>query len=144
MPDDDRFSGMADALEGGDQDDEREETTSTSTSAPRRDEQRAVVSGPSGFQETLRDRLSAVEDGDLSRNATAYDGELAALLAALDADEERMDEVAERLADELGRERVDAKKSTILSVAARIGLQEADPDLMEDLLDVRADRARQL
>lgn len=141
------FGDLGDQLAALEQDaDEDVETSASEQSDSAEDPTPPPRSQDNAFQNALQEKLEMVEEGDLSRNATAYDGLLAALLAALEESPERKAEVSRQLADALGRDDGpdDAKKSHLLAMAARNGLRDASPDVMEELIEARAERLRQL
>lgn len=153
MPDENRFTGMGEHLEGDDRDGDRDDQEAEAVDSepdPRSDPvdvdiDEPVATAPGSFQDVVEEQLDAVEAGDLARNATAYDGDLAALLAALEDDREQLETVGEQLGAALDRD-VDVEqlnKSALLSLAARLGLQKAAPEAVEALLQAKAERARE-
>lgn len=88
--------------------------------------------------------LDNIETGEKGKTLSVRDGNLAAVLFALEQQEE-MNEVGTQLQKELGRTlNSDAvTRSAVLAMAARIGLQEAAPKVVEAAKDAQAERASQ-
>lgn len=86
------------------------------------------------FAGTIESALDAVENGDQQDTITAYDPKLAALLHALDEDQQ-MDDVFEQLKTAYdGDSGVDqVSRSAIIRLAIRVGLQEGTETTLEDL-----------
>ena len=91
----------------------------------------------------LVDALERVDEGDLSKTISFWDPDMAAVLAVLLEDNDRLATTVESLADELGADidATDADRSDVLKLAVRAALQNADPNLFEDLRDARRKRA---
>jgi hypothetical protein len=91
----------------------------------------------------LVDSLERVDDGDLSKTLSFWDPDMAAVLAVIMDDDERLVAIVDALADDLGAdvEAADADRSDVLKLAVRAALQDADPDLFEDLREARRERA---
>jgi hypothetical protein len=90
--------------------------------------------------EDIQGELEAIDAGD-RKTLAIRDESLAALFGALVEREDDLDEAVETLADAADREVDDATKSELLRLAARIGLQEATPELWEQLLEAKKARA---
>jgi len=87
-----------------------------------------------GFVDAIDDALGAIDRGERSDTITAFDPKLAAVLQALD-DQEQMDAVFEALQaaydGDAGLE--NASKSAIIRLAVRVGLQEGTESILDDL-----------
>jgi hypothetical protein len=98
------------------------------------------------FKQTLIAALAERQQAGSQRTVSFWDGELAGLLDALDSDPERLRTVGVTLQEALGREpdpeAID--RSEVVQLATRLGIQEADPDLVETWREAVADAARQL
>jgi len=88
------------------------------------------------FAEKIVQGIDAVDDPTTSDSATLsfHDKNLAGLFVALEDDDGRREEVAEALSEKMGHsvDTEDVTRSQMLKLAVRVGLQEADPQLMEE------------
>jgi hypothetical protein len=98
------------------------------------------------FKQTLIAALAERQEAGSQRTVSFWDGELAGLLDALESDPERLRAVGVALQEALGRdpdpEAID--RSEIVQLAARFGIQEADPDLVGSWREAVGEAARQL
>jgi hypothetical protein len=98
------------------------------------------------FKQTLIAALAERQEAGSQRTVSFWDGELAGLLDALESDPERLRAVGVALQEALGRdpdpEAID--RSEVAQLAARLGFQEADPELVEMWREAVGDAARQL
>jgi hypothetical protein len=98
------------------------------------------------FRQTLIAALAERQEAGSQRTVSFWDGELAGLLDALESDPERLRAVGVALQEALGRdpdpEAID--RSEVVQLAARLGFQEADPELVESWREAVGDAARQL
>jgi hypothetical protein len=98
------------------------------------------------FRQTLIAALAERQEAGSQRTVSFWDGELAGLLDALESDPERMRAVGVALQEALGRdpdpEAID--RSEVAQLAARLGFQEADPELVESWREAVGDAAKQL
>ena len=98
------------------------------------------------FKQTLIAALAERQEAGSQRTVSFWDGELAGLLDALESDPERLRAVGVALQEALGRdpdpEAID--RSEVAQLAARLGFQEADPELVETWREAVGDAARQL
>ena len=98
------------------------------------------------FKQTLVAALAERQEAGSQRTVSFWDGELAGLLDALESDPERLRAVGVTLQEALGRdpdpEAID--RSEVAQLAARLGFQEADPELVETWREAVGDAARQL
>ena len=98
------------------------------------------------FRQTLIAALAERQEAGSQRTVSFWDGELAGLLDALESDPERLRAVGTTLQEALGRapdpEAID--RSEVVQLAARLGFQEADPELVESWREAVGDAARQL
>jgi hypothetical protein len=96
------------------------------------------------FRESLREELAAIDAGDRQKTVSVWDGNVAALLAALEGEDHRdeLEDLGERLADQLDTDAPDdVDRSDILRLTLRAGLQAAAPEYLEDLRDALAKQA---
>jgi len=77
--------------------------------------------------------LEEIDDGELNKTASVYDANTAAILHALDNDDDKMMDVVSAFQRQLGREMDvdDADKSTVLRLAVRVALKDAAPEVYE-------------
>lgn len=98
------------------------------------------------FKQTLIAALAERQEAGSQRTVSFWDGELAGLLDALESDPERLRAVGVALQEALGRdpspEEID--RSEVVQLAARLGFQEAYPELVESWREAVGDAARQL
>jgi hypothetical protein len=98
------------------------------------------------FKQTLIAALAERQEAGTQRTVSFWDGELAGLLDALESDPERLRAVGVALQEALGREPnpevID--RSEVAQLAARLGFQEADPELVESWREAVGEAARQL
>jgi len=90
--------------------------------------------------------LAERQQAGSQRTVSFWDGELAGLLDALESHPERLRAVGVALQEALGRDLdPDAiDRSEVVQLATRLGIQEADPDLVESWREAVADSAKQL
>lgn len=88
------------------------------------------------FEDHVADALDRVDDGDINRTISLYDTRLAALVAALEADDETRHQVVGDLRAELGDDSPvdldDVDRSELLGLAIRVGLKTASPGVLDD------------
>lgn len=98
---------------------------------------------PKSFEDLVIDALDEVEDGDIHKTISFWDPRLAALLAALEEDEDRLEQIVADLQRELGQEvnTDDADRPEVLRLAIRHGLQEVDEELFEEASEAQTKRA---
>ena len=98
------------------------------------------------FKQTLIAALAERQEAGSQRTVSFWDGELAGLLDALESDPERLRAVGVTLQEALGRdpnpEAID--RSEVVQLAARLGFQEADSELVESWREAVGDAAKQL
>lgn len=98
------------------------------------------------FRQTLIAALAERQEAGSQRTVSFWDGELAGLLDALESDPKRLRAVGVALQEALGREpnpeAID--RSEVVQLAARLGFQEADPDLVETWREAVGDAAKRL
>lgn len=109
----------------------------------------AVDDNREEFKDDLRRELEAIKQGDKQKTISVWDGDMAAVIRALEEDDE-LTEIGEDLGvalqRELGREENvdDLDRSEVLRMTFRLGLQNAAPDVVEDLVDVKKESVEQL
>jgi len=86
------------------------------------------------FVDALEEALGAIDDGDGSDTITAYDPRLAAVLQALES-EDQMEDIFHQLQDAYDGDAgiADPSRSAIIRLAVRVGLQEGTKDVLDDL-----------
>jgi hypothetical protein len=86
------------------------------------------------FVDALDDALESIDQGELSETITAYDPKLAAVLQALEEDNQ-MDEVFEHLQEtyegDSGLQK--PSRSAIIRLAVRVGFQDGTDSVLDDL-----------
>lgn len=98
---------------------------------------------PSGLGTSIREELNAIDDGDRQATVSVWDGDLAALVFALDRDEhvEECTRAAAALADSLEQDAPsDPGKSDVLRLALRLGFRELPTDVREEYRDALEER----
>jgi len=95
---------------------------------------------PNELHEDIVEQLRAIDESG-QKTIAVRDESLTALLGALDdRDEDRADAV-DQLAAAAGRDADSATKSELVRLAVRVGLQEATPELWEEVLEAKKARA---
>jgi len=95
---------------------------------------------PSELYEDIQSELEAIDGGE-RKTLAIRDESLAALFGALVERDDDLDDAVETLAKAADRDVDDATKSELLRLAARVGLQEATPELWDELLEAKKARA---
>jgi hypothetical protein len=114
-----------------DEDDELAELRAQSERGSRLEED---DSGTSDLVGDIIDALDAIENGDQRKTIALRDQSGAALLTALMENPERLKQVGDELREALDRDVDDEyDRSEIVRLALRVGLQNASPDVVEDL-----------
>lgn len=88
--------------------------------------------------------LEAIDTGDRQKTVSVWDGDVAALITALDKDgnEAHLDAVGAALREALGRDTdADVDRSEVLRLALRLGLREAAPEYLDALREAVGKRA---
>lgn len=86
------------------------------------------------FVDELVAALDRVDDGDITESITAFDPTLAAMLTALEEDDQIEDvfgQLRESYDGDSGLDR--ASRSAIIRLAVRVGLQEGTDGVLDDL-----------
>lgn len=88
------------------------------------------------LQESVTEYLVEIEDGDRQKTVSVWDGEIAALLSALEDHPEEMTRVGNALRETLDSDTDsdtddDVARSEIIRLALRVGLREATPEDIE-------------
>jgi hypothetical protein len=93
------------------------------------------------FVDALDEALDSISQGELSDTITAYDPKLAAVLQALEEDDQ-MDDVFEQLQNAYDGDSGLQKpsRSAIIRLAVRVGLQEGTDSVLDDLEEVVSQR----
>lgn len=97
------------------------------------------------FRDAIADHLEAIDAGEKQKTLSAWDGPLAAFVAALEEDPERYEGVVDTIAEKLDVALEDPKKSELLALTLRVGFQQVAPEEMEALREaVREDATKGL
>ncbi|NHX42010.1 MULTISPECIES: hypothetical protein [Haloarcula] len=94
------------------------------------------------LRESMVEYLEEIDDGGRQKTVSVWDGDIAALMAALEDHPEHLQAYGEALREELdlgGTEPPD--RSEVLRLALRLGLREAAPDDMETARKANQDHA---
>ena len=86
------------------------------------------------LQESVTEYLVEIEDGDRQKTVSVWDGEIAALLTALEDHPEEMTRVGNALRETFDSDTDtddDVGRSEIIRLALRVGLREATPEDIE-------------
>ena len=114
-----------------DEDDEIAELRAQSERGSRLEED---DSGAVDLVDDIIDALDAIENGDQRKTIALRDQSAAALLTALMENPERLKQVGDELREALDRDVDDEyDRSEIVRLALRVRLQNASPDVVEDL-----------
>ena len=85
------------------------------------------------------DAFDAIEDGERSKTLSVRDGQLAALVHGVEADD-RLDEVGEAFANALDREPADEyDRSEVLRLALRYAFHDVTGDVVETATEAQAE-----
>lgn len=94
-----------------------------------------------GLAERIGDTLDAIEDGDRQETITAYDPRLAALIHALDEDNQLGDVFENLQAAYDGESGVEQpSRSAVIRLATRVGLQAANDETLAALAEAIEER----
>jgi len=94
------------------------------------------------LRESVVEYLDEIDSGDRQKTVSVWDGEVAALLAALEDHPEDMARVGESLRKTLDLDTDDdVDRSDVIRLALRLGLREAAPDEIETVRKAVQDRA---
>lgn len=99
------------------------------------------------FRESIAEHLNEIDAGERQKTLSAWDGPLAAFVAALEEDQhaDRREAIADALGEELGVDVDDPKKSELLALTLRVGFQEVAGEDLEALREaLREDAAKGL
>ncbi|WP_076610852.1 hypothetical protein [Natronorubrum thiooxidans] len=101
------------------------------------------------FKDRIREELAAIDDGDKQKTVSIWDGDMAAVIRALEDDGELTDlgeKVGAELQKSLGREPNidDLDRSELLRMAFRLGMQDGAPGVIDDLVAVKKESVEQL
>lgn len=88
------------------------------------------------FRASIAEYRAAIEAGEQQKTLSAWDGPLAAFVAALDDHPELYAEVSERLGDELDTDVDDPPKSELLALTLRVGFRDVADSELDALRDV--------
>lgn len=122
--------------------DDLEELRKKTERGDRNDEIRTEAD--SAFVDELVDAIEAVDSGERPKTVAVRDQPVAALLAALDDDDDEMTGVGNALEEALGRDRSEEfDRSEIVRLAVRVGLETATPEKTEQLSDAVGRHAQQ-
>jgi hypothetical protein len=94
------------------------------------------------LRESITEYLDEIDDSDRQKTVSVWDGEIAALLAALEDHPEDRARVGDSLREALELdtdEEVD--RSDVIRLALRLGLREAAPEEMQTVREAVQDRA---
>lgn len=118
MTDDEELAALREQTSHGDRIDEAATVTETQT----------LVSD-------IVTELEALEAGERQKTISVWDGQLAALLRALEENPDQLTTVGHALQRQLDLEESDVDRSTVLRLALRRGFQEAAPETVAALRD---------
>ena len=91
---------------------------------------------------SIAEYLDEIDAGDRQKTVSVWDGEVAALLAALEDHPEDMARVGDSLREALGVDTDDdVDRSDVIRLALRLGLREAAPKEIETVREAVQDRA---
>jgi len=94
------------------------------------------------LRESIAEYLDEIDAGDRQKTVSVWDGEVAALLAALEDHPEDMARVGDSLREALGVDTDDdVDRSDVIRLALRLGLREAAPKEIETVREAVQDRA---
>lgn len=94
------------------------------------------------LRDSIAEYLDEIDAGDRQKTVSVWDGEVAALLAALEDHPDNMERVGDNLREALDLDTADdVDQSEIIRLALRLGLREAAPKEMETVRKAVQDRA---
>lgn len=96
------------------------------------------------LQEAVSEYLTEIQDGDRQKTVSVWDGEIAALLAALEDNPADMTRIGNALRETLDLDTDDdgdVDRSEVLRLALRVGLREAAPEDIETVRKAVRDHA---
>lgn len=94
------------------------------------------------LQEAVTEYLAEIQSGERQKTVSVWDGEIAALLAALEDNPEDMARIGNALRETLNLDTDDdVDRSEILRLALRVGLREAAPKDIETVRKAVRDHA---
>jgi len=94
------------------------------------------------LRDSVAEYLAEIDSGERQKTVSVWDGEVAALLAALEDHPEDMARVGDSLRKTLGVEAdEDVERSDVIRLALRLGLREAAPEEMETVREAVQERA---
>jgi len=100
----------------------------------------AAEEQPNKLHEDIVEELRAIDESG-KKTIAVRDESLTALLGALDDRDDDREDAVDQLADALGRDPEKATKSELVRLSVRVGLQEAAPELWEEVLEAKKLRA---
>jgi len=93
------------------------------------------------LRDSVAEYLAEIDSGERQKTVSVWDGEVAALLAALEDHPEDMARVGDSLRKTLGVDTDDVDRSDVIRLALRVGLREAAPEEMETVREAVQERA---
>lgn len=98
------------------------------------------------LEKSIVKKLHEVEKGETQKTVSFWDGDITALLRALEQYPDIQEQVGRALQSELEQDNqsTSVDRSMILRLVVRVGLQTAAPEVVEALLDAKAKSARDL
>lgn len=119
-------------------DDELEQLRQDTTKSKRTDA--AAEQQQNELYEDIVDELRAIDESG-QKTVAVRDESLTALLSALDERDDDLEDAVDQLAEVAGRDVDSATKSELVRLAVRVGLQEATPELWDEVLEAKKARA---
>jgi len=119
-------------------DDELKELKEETTMGKRTDA--AAEGQPAELHEDIVEELRAIDQSG-KKTIAVRDESLTALLGALDDRDDDREDAVNQLAAAAGRDGEEATKSALVRLGVRVGLQEAAPELWDEVLEAKKARA---
>lgn len=118
----------------------REEFGGTSAGGDRLDTA-ASTADTGDLKASIVEALEEIDAGERQKTVSVWDGNLAALFAALEDHDEALDDLGGTLQQELGEADGEVDRSEVLRLAVRYALRDAAPEYVDVLRDAVQDHA---
>ena len=104
----------------------------------------AMASVDDGFEDDLFDAVATRNETGAQKSVSIWDGNIAALLDALEDNPERAEQLVERASEQYDISTGDVDRSEIVRVLVISGLAAVDPDVKESWRDAIGEYASQI
>jgi len=104
----------------------------------------AMASVDDGFEDDLLDAVATRNETGAQKSVSIWDGDIAALLDALEDNPERAEQLVERASEQYDISAGDVDRSEIVRVLLISGLAAVDPDVKDSWRDAIGEYASQI